>query len=384
MLRAILYGARDCPAYQHHSKPTSSLYFSTWWVVGLAVGGVLMLATTILSLHLTIMHFRYYTKPQFQRPITRILLMVPLYSICSLLSFWSVKWAVYINVVRDCYEGFVVYNFFTLCLEYLGPTEHVRLQVLATKQSRRFPPPACCLTHSPSHFYFLGFCKLGILQYVYIRIITTLASLAMEIGKVYCSESMSPYFGHMYTTVFNSISVGLAMFTLISFYLPIRHDISHYNLVGQFLSIKFVIFFQFWLGITIKLLANSGTIHATDDWTVGELSTLIQSFVVIVEMMIASILHLWAFNYKIFVPEDKSVTPIAKGAWDSFYWLDLWHDTIRIYGFLYYTVFLSGSPNGENDSHTSSATPLYERLSIESEADSIDSLNAERAFLIRD
>ena len=56
---------------------------------------------TILSVHLTCQHFRFYVKPEFQRPITRILIMVPIYSICSFATFYSFKSAVYINVIRD-------------------------------------------------------------------------------------------------------------------------------------------------------------------------------------------------------------------------------------------------------------------------------------------
>ncbi|KAH6562686.1 hypothetical protein BASA84_000548 [Batrachochytrium salamandrivorans] len=282
----------DCPAYRHEGQTTPGLYQSPLWLYGLTIGGMLMLATTLLSVSLMLLHFRYYTKPQYQRPITRILLMVPLYAICSWLSFWSIKSAVYLNVIRDCYEGFVVYNFFVLCLEYLGPNEQTRLDVLSNKGWRRFPPPACCIIHSPSHRHFLGFCKIGILQYVFVRVVTTVASVVMEIYKVYCMESMSPSFGHMYTTVLNSVSLGVAMFTLISLYLPIRKDISHFNIVGQFLSIKFIIFFQFWLGIFIKLMISSGGIEQGHSWTAEELSILIQNFIITVEMMLAAILHL--------------------------------------------------------------------------------------------
>ncbi|KAI8923462.1 organic solute transporter Ostalpha-domain-containing protein [Entophlyctis helioformis] len=264
----------------------------------------------------------------------QILLMVPTYSICSWLSFYSLRWAVYISVIRDCYEGFVVYNFFVLMLEYLGPDAEHRDRVLATKVRRRLPPPACLFTHDPRFRHFLSFCKLGILQYIFVRVSTTIAVLFMEIAQVYCPESMSLHFGHLYTTIFNSISVGLAMFTLFSLYLPIRHDIARFRPVGQFLSIKFVIFFQFWLGIIIKLLTSSGIIQSGDAWTVGEFSILLQSFATTVEMMIAAILHIWAFDYTGFRPTDGSMTPISVGLWDSLYWLDLWHDCVFIVHFL--------------------------------------------------
>nr|KAJ3423156.1 hypothetical protein HK105_001282 [Polyrhizophydium stewartii] len=295
--------APACPAYEHGGHADPRLRESLPWLVGAAVGGALMVSTVALSLHLTFRHLQNYTRPPLQRPITRILLMVPLYSICSWLSFVTIEWATYISVVRDCYEGFVVYNFFILCLEYLGPNEASRERALANKP---------------------------LMQYVFVRVATTSAAVVMEVAKVYCPESMSPHFGHMYTTIANAVSVGLAMFTLISFYLPIRGDISQFRPVGQFLSIKFVIFFQFWLGIAIKLMVSNGLVRSNGVWTVEQFSMLLQNFIINLEMMIAAILHVWAFDYTPFRTLTGEPMPITIGLWDSFYWLDLWHDMIYI------------------------------------------------------
>eukprot|EP00842_Homolaphlyctis_polyrhiza_P003750 jgi/Hompol1/4376/HPOL_003628-RA len=312
----------------------SRLYSSPWWLGGLAVGAVLALFTTALSLYLTFRHFQFYTRPKFQRPITRILLMVPTYAICSWFSFLSIESAIFLDLVRDCYEGFVVYNFLVLFLEFLGRDEQTRLEVLASKSRRLLPPPACCISHTPGYRHFLGYCRLGIMQYVVIRVSTTVAAVILELNGVYCPESMSPEHGHFYTTVLNGISVGTAMFTLFSLYLPIRHDIASFSPVLKFLSIKFIVFVSFWLGIAINLLVANGVIRNTETWSIHEFSILLQNFVVLVEMAVAAILHIWAFDYLPYVPESGTPTPIAVGLWDSLYWLDLWNDAVFIAGFV--------------------------------------------------
>lgn len=53
-------------------------------------------------------HLRWYTNPQEQRWIVRILFIVPIYAIyswISLLFFNSEGVYVYFFTVRDCYEG---------------------------------------------------------------------------------------------------------------------------------------------------------------------------------------------------------------------------------------------------------------------------------------
>lgn len=56
------------------------------------------------------LHLRYYTCPNEQRWIVRILFIVPIYSFTSFLSlmfFSNDNYYVYFDSVRDCYEGTV-------------------------------------------------------------------------------------------------------------------------------------------------------------------------------------------------------------------------------------------------------------------------------------
>ncbi|KAJ3276064.1 hypothetical protein HDV01_006234 [Terramyces sp. JEL0728] len=310
-------------------------YESPAWTAGLALTILLTITSTVLSVRLMYQHFTHYSNSVLQRPITRILLMVPIYSVCSLTSYISIKNAVYIDVIRDAYEGFVVYNFFSLFLEYLGPNQQSRLLILSQKVPHTMPPPACCFMYDPRNVHFIGYCKLGVFQFVVVRLCMTVTAMVMELLGVFCHGSMSLSHGNFYTTVINGLSMGLAMFTLIAFYLPTKNDISHSSPVSQFLSVKFVIFFQFWLGLFVNILVNSGLIYETEYWTIPQFSILFQSFVVAIEMVIASLWHLRAFSIQKFV--DGTYSPLADAFWDSFIWLDLIHDfktTVR-----YFTVY---------------------------------------------
>ncbi len=65
-------------------------------------------------------HLRYYSVPEQQLWIVRILFIVPIYGFCSWLGLLLPSYAIYFDVVRSCYEAFVIYSFLSLCLAYLG------------------------------------------------------------------------------------------------------------------------------------------------------------------------------------------------------------------------------------------------------------------------
>jgi hypothetical protein len=93
--------------------------------------------------------------------LTKILFMVPIYGFCSLLSFVFLNHSVLISLFRDVYEGYVVYNFFWLFLEYLGPNAEARWEILSSKGLYTCPPPFLCFKYSPANVHFFSRCKLG-------------------------------------------------------------------------------------------------------------------------------------------------------------------------------------------------------------------------------
>jgi hypothetical protein len=87
------------------------------------VAGVFVWASLVITCHQIYQHLRWYTHPAEQRWIVRILFIVPIFAFdswLSLLFFNSESFYVYLDTARDCYEAFVIYNFLSLCYEYLG------------------------------------------------------------------------------------------------------------------------------------------------------------------------------------------------------------------------------------------------------------------------
>lgn len=77
-------------------------------------------------------YLRFYTHPSEQRWIVRILFIVPIYAFTSWLSllfFHNNSYYIYFDTFRDCYEAFVIYNFLSLCYEYLGGEGNIMSEI---------------------------------------------------------------------------------------------------------------------------------------------------------------------------------------------------------------------------------------------------------------
>ena len=95
------------------------------WYVGYKAAhhatGFMAWTSAVVALALVAMHVKHYTMPHVQRHINRVILIVPVFSLLSWIALvTNDENAVYIEVVRDCYESWVVYNFLNLCLAYVG------------------------------------------------------------------------------------------------------------------------------------------------------------------------------------------------------------------------------------------------------------------------
>lgn len=76
--------------------------------VGWIISGLFTVIASASSFWLIWKHLTYYTCPQQQRHIVRMLFMVPIYAIVSLLSYLFYKEAIYYQTIRDCYEAVVI------------------------------------------------------------------------------------------------------------------------------------------------------------------------------------------------------------------------------------------------------------------------------------
>ena len=162
-------------------------------------------------------HLRWYTNPTEQRWIVRILFIVPIYatySWISLLFFNSESYYVYFFTVRDCYEAFVIYNFLSLCYEYLGGEGNIMSEIRGKPIRSDCLYGTCCLVGKTYTIGFLRFCKQATLQFCLVKPVMAFVIIFLQAFGHYRDGDWSPDGGYIYITIIYNISVSLALYGL--------------------------------------------------------------------------------------------------------------------------------------------------------------------------
>eukprot|EP00741_Cyanophora_paradoxa_P011795 tig00020563_g11399.t1 len=256
-----------------------------------------MLLACLLSFYLIVQHLRHYSVPGLQRYVVRILWMCPIYAVVSWLSFRFYRYSVFFDVGRDCYEAFVIYEFFKLMMYYLGGEDTTK-KIFYTKPLV-IPFPFGWMRFPQSHEHLIWL-RQGVLQYAVIRPLMTIAAMTMHAMGVYCPGLWGPTHGYLYTSVVNFLSVTVAMYALLTFYLTAEKDLAPYSPFWQLMAIKFVIFFSFWQSVAITILHAARAIPDSEFWSSDDVGNGLQNFLMTFEMVVASILHIPAFTWRVY------------------------------------------------------------------------------------
>lgn len=98
-------------------------------------------------------------------------------------------------------------------------------------------------------------------------------------------------------TLVLNVSVSLAMYSLVVFYHLFHAELAPHNPLAKILCIKGVVFFSFWQGVALQLLAAAGIIRAEHIWLeINQIEEAYQNIFVCVEMVGFAILQQYAFS----------------------------------------------------------------------------------------
>lgn len=111
--------------------------------------------------------------------------MVPIYAFASWMSLHFFHISIYFDTVRNVYEAFVIYNFLSLCFEYLGGES----AIVAALKGRSNRPSCytctCCVREFQYNLAFLRFCKRGTLQFCVTKLIVAVLIIILVAKGVY-------------------------------------------------------------------------------------------------------------------------------------------------------------------------------------------------------
>ncbi|XP_015437791.1 PREDICTED: transmembrane protein 184B isoform X2 [Dufourea novaeangliae] len=286
------------------SKEAAPIFLQTKAAQGIA--GAFVWVALFLTCQQIYQHLRWYTNPTEQRWIVRILFIVPIYatySWVSLLFFNSESYYVYFFTVRDCYEAFVIYNFLSLCYEYLGGEGNIMSEIRGKPIRSNCLYGTCCLVGKTYTIGFLRFCKQATLQFCLVKPVMAFVIIFLQAFGHYRDGDWSPDGGYIYITIIYNISVSLALYGLFLFYFATRDLLTPFEPVLKFCTVKSVIFLSFWQGVLLAILEKANVISPISlgqSTSAGTVSAGYQNFLICIEMLFAAIALRYAFPYQVY------------------------------------------------------------------------------------
>ncbi|OLL26551.1 Transmembrane protein 184 [Neolecta irregularis DAH-3] len=296
-----------------------------------------------------------YRKPLLQRFVNRILLMVPLYAICSWFALSSFILADIFDPIRDIYEAFVIYCFFNLLINYLGGERSVIIM--------NYGRPPINHPWPLNHFFnkveigdphtFLAI-KRGILQYAWMKPILAVATIIMKVTGTFKEGYIGLTSGYLWSGLLYNASVTISLYSLALFWVCENQDLKPFRPMPKFLNIKLVIFASYWQGFLLSILVWIGFLPTVSEYTTDNLARAIQDALICIEMPLFAIGHWYAFSYKDYC--DASISsarlPFRHALRDSFGLKDVIEDTKD--------TFLRGRRYGYRAFDSSEAIRAYE------------------------
>jgi hypothetical protein len=163
---------------------------------------------------------------------------------------------------------------------------------------------------------FLYKTKYGVLQYVVLKVVATVAVVVLNLTGLYNSDHESNRdrrgllqaleHGRMMVTLAENISVGLALYCLVKIYYATKADLTHpknWHPAYKFLCVKGVVFFTFWQGVILSLVNAFGLIPSWGpNVSSSQVTSCLQDYIVCLEMLLFAMAHRFTFSYREYLP----------------------------------------------------------------------------------
>ncbi|KAL1796766.1 hypothetical protein ACET3X_005306 [Alternaria dauci] len=263
-----------------------------------------------LSFYLVYRHLTNYTQPKLQKLIIRIVLMVPIYTICCTLSIPFYESSIYLGSVYEFYESLVIASFFLLLCRYLHTDLHSVRQLFSIVEPQPWVFPIRIFrkyvlrrktSNTPNGSKYFNIIWVCILQFCVIKFFAALTKCITEALDVYCKTSNDANHAKIWIQVIEMISLVTAMICLLQFYKQTKLELAVHRPLLKFTAIKLVVFLFYVQSFVFgHLTKKGGAMSPTDSISYPSLAVGIPKTVLCVEMALVSMLHLYAYPYDVF------------------------------------------------------------------------------------
>ncbi|KAG0582878.1 hypothetical protein KC19_3G092600 [Ceratodon purpureus] len=275
---------------------------------------------------------------------------VQVYSLMSFLALILPKNAIIFNSIIGIYEAWVIYNFLSLCLSWVGGPGEVVTSLTGKVIQPSWHLMTCCFPPIPLDGRFIRRCKQGVLQFVILKPLLVLSAFILYYNNKYEEGSFYIGGGYLYITLIYTMSYSAALWALVLFYVACRDLLTPFKALPKFILVKSVVFLTYWQGLVIFLFSEGGTIESPQE------AADYQNVLIGGEMLIAAFAHLYAFPYKDYA--EANIGGTETNAWQSLFHvlnlIDVVHDTMHQFAPTYHDYVLYS-----NDSEAGTAPKRY-------------------------
>ncbi|KAI4330975.1 hypothetical protein MLD38_029211 [Melastoma candidum] len=293
----------------------------TWTTL---TASIFVIVALVLSLYLIFEHLAAYNQPEEQKFLVGLILMVPVYAVESFLSLVDSRAAFNSEVLRDCYEAFAMYCFeryLIACLggekktvEYMESRSIVTAEMPLLEETYAYgvvehPFPLNCFIGEwylgPDFYHAV---KVGIVQYMIVKMICALLAMILEAFGVYGEGQFQWNCGYPYLAVVLNFSQTWALYCLVQFYSVIKDRLKPIKPLAKFLVFKSIVFLTWWQGVAVAFLFSIGVLRGS---LAQQLKTRIQDYIICIEMGIAAVVHLYVFPAVPYKRGERCVRNVA-------------------------------------------------------------------------
>jgi len=192
-----------------------------------------------------------------------------------------------------------------LIVNYVGQNDDEVADILETKPAFDHPFPFCCLPKIKPGRKFLLKCHQFILQFVFVKPAVSFSVVLTNYLGTYGDGEFTVSKAYPWLTLADNISITLSLYFLVLYYMASKEELEPFKPVGKFLCIKAVVFFSFWQGVALSVLAHFDIVSGIEDWSALSVSRSLQDFIICFEMLGIAIIHHYVFSYKDFRDPEK-------------------------------------------------------------------------------
>ncbi|EAT79828.2 hypothetical protein SNOG_13028 [Parastagonospora nodorum SN15] len=265
--------------------------------LALILSATFMCLSVSISCWLILDHALHYLKPYEQKHIIRILAVVPTYSILSFLSLLFYDKAVYLELLRSCYDAFAIASYFTLMCHYIAPSLHEQKEYFRNVRPKPWIFPLRNVAIPRSGLTWFNILYIGIFQFCVTRPLFAVIAFATQQTNLYCAYSSEPDKAHTWISLLQGAFVLVAMYCLSQFHKQLNEDLEAHKPALKLHCVKLVTFLCFWQNWLFGILAGQGVLRATPSIADVDILVGFPCMLICFEMTIFAGLYHWAFPY---------------------------------------------------------------------------------------